>query len=31
MGLVVEEHGFGEHVWDIKLDSVPQLFYWCRF
>jgi hypothetical protein len=28
--LVVEHDGFGEHVWNIKLDDVPHLFYWCK-
>jgi len=29
--LAVEHGGFGEHVWNIKLDDVPHLFHWCKF
>jgi hypothetical protein len=25
----VEHNGFGEHVWNINLAVVPQLFFWC--
>jgi hypothetical protein len=25
----VENAGFGNHVWDIEIGSIPQLLYWC--
>jgi hypothetical protein len=28
--ILVEHNGYGEHVWNINLAIVPQLFYWCK-
>lgn len=27
-GIAFERHGFGEHVWEINVDMIPQLLYW---
>jgi hypothetical protein len=27
--LAVENNGFGNHVWDILVNNIPQLFFWC--
>ena len=26
----VERNGFGEHVWEINIDIIPKLLYWCK-
>lgn len=26
----VEHHGFGEHVWEIDINGIPDLLYWCK-
>jgi len=27
---LVEHNGFGEHVWEIQIDMISQLLYWCK-
>ena len=27
---IVENNGFGEHIWDTDFDVVPKLLYWCK-
>jgi len=28
--ILVENHGFGEHVWEIDIKTIPKLLYWCK-
>lgn len=27
---LVEDNGFGEHIWNVNFAKVPDLLYWCK-
>jgi hypothetical protein len=30
IAMTVEKHGFGEHVWEIDVNMISQLLFWCK-